>query len=214
MSGFKVLPASQLPAGVHYGVSFSTFAINVPIYLLYLQSSIERLGGKFIRSHIPTTDGLHGALSFVERLSGENVSIFVNATGIGANELVGDNTVNAIRGQTVLVKGEANFISTRLGNSKNDVQAIIPRPGSGTTIVGVTREPNIWDTAINHSSAKRILEHGRALAPELLNEDGEFDVLKVQVGLRPSRKNGPRVELEALRNGKIVIHEYGHSGAG
>ena len=96
----------------------------------------------------------------------------------------------------------------------NDVQAIIPRPCSGTTIVGVTREPDVWETAINSGATRQLLAAGRSLAPELLDEDGEVGVLAVQVGLRPMRKGGPRVELEVLNNGKLIIHEYGHSGTG
>ena len=213
VSDFAVLPAVQLPAGVYYGVSFSTFAIDVPKYLQYLRNNIEKLGGEFIRSRLPVAGGLSCAIETAEQIVGDQASAFVNATGIGAKDLVPDKSVSVIRGQTVLVSGEAKCIVTRLGQSKNDIQAIIPRPGSGTTIVGVTREPDVWDTAINSEATRQLLATGRSLAPELLGEDGEFGVLAVQVGLRPTREGGPRVELEVL-DGKLVIHEYGHSGAG
>ena len=52
------------------------------------------------------------------------------------------------------------------------------------------------------------------LAPELLDRDGHFEVLSDQVGLRPSRKDGPRVEIDVLVGGVAVVHSYGHSGAG
>lgn len=61
---------------------------------------------------------------------------------------------------------------------------------------------------------KNLLEAGKELAPELLNEKGEFKVVSVQVGLRPMRKGGPRVEMEVLPDGAAVVHEYGHGGAG
>ena len=48
---------------------------------------------------------------------------------------------------------------------------------------------------------------------ELLNKEGDFEVLSVQVGLRPGRKGGARVEIESL-DGLVVCHTYGHSGAG
>jgi D-amino-acid oxidase len=47
----------------------------------------------------------------------------------------------------------------------------------------------------------------------LLNDDGKFEVLSVQVGLRPARKGGVRVEIERL-DGFLICHAYGHAGAG
>ena len=35
-----------------------------------------------------------------------------------------------------------------------------------------------------------------------------------RVGLRPFRKSGVRIERGQLRDGRIVIHNYGHGGAG
>jgi hypothetical protein len=52
-----------------------------------------------------------------------------------------------------------------------------------------------------------------------LNDNGEFEVLSVQVGLRPTRTGGPRVEIQKYRDNneatnKFVCHNYGHHGAG
>lgn len=65
--------------------------------------------------------------------------IFVNASGLGAKELVPDDAVFPVRGQTVLVKGEAKYAKTM-----NENKYVIPRPGSGTTILGGTREVGNW----------------------------------------------------------------------
>lgn len=63
-----------------------------------------------------------------------------------------------------------------------------------------------------------ILDRAKPLAPELLDEAGNFHVLRVQVGLRPTRTGGARVALESLpgENGskRWVCHNYGHHGAG
>ena len=66
---------------------------------------------------------------------------------------------------------------------------------------------------------KSILKRCQPLAPELLNTDGEFEVLSVQVGLRPTRSGGARVEMELLGDAakgapKFICHNYGHHGAG
>ena len=45
--------------------------------------------------------------------------------------------------------------------------------------------------------------------------EGDFEVLSIQVGRRPGRKGGPRVELEKERvKGVRVVYAYGHDGAG
>jgi D-amino-acid oxidase len=39
-------------------------------------------------------------------------------------------------------------------------------------------------------------------------------VLTERVGLRPFRKSGVRLECGKLRDGRTVIHNYGHGGSG
>jgi D-amino-acid oxidase len=39
-------------------------------------------------------------------------------------------------------------------------------------------------------------------------------VLAERVGLRPFRRSGVRLERDQLRDGRTVIHNYGHGGAG
>ena len=178
-------------------------------------ASIGSVGGRTFQAKLPTACGIDKALDKAKEVAGgRHVHAYINASGIGAKELAGDLTVSPIRGQTVLVKGEAKYITTRLGKGKNDIRIIIPRPGSGCSIAGVTKEPGVWDTAVNDESVRKILEGCKKLAPELLREDTDFEVVSVNVGLRPTRKDGPRVETEILIGGKLVIHEYGHSGAG
>jgi D-amino-acid oxidase len=163
---------------VHTGVSFTTFAVNVPRYLGYLLSLVRAHNGVTIPARLPTVAGLEKALAEAKRLvGGREAWAYVNASGIGAKELCGDDTVYALRGQTVLVRGEAKAISTRLGKTANEVRAIIPRPGSGTTIVGVSKEPGVWSTTVSEEMTRSLLEGGRELAPELVDErDGTFGV--------------------------------------
>ena len=70
------------------------------------------------------------------------------------------------------------------------------------------------NTSPQEPTTRDILEGCKSLAPELLNAHGEFDILAVQVGLRPSRNGGPRVEVEIVEGGYKVVHSYGHGGAG
>lgn len=67
---------------------------------------------------------------------------------------------------------------------------------------------------MNDDTTNSILKGCKPLAPELLNEKEDFDVLSVQCGFRPSRKGGPRVESEIIDRMFAVVHSYGHAGAG
>jgi hypothetical protein len=65
------------------------------------------------------------------------------------------------------------------------------------------------------------MERVKQFAPELLDVNGEFELVSEQVGLRPGRKGGARVEIEELRLSAqtkgdtiTVCHAYGHAGAG
>ena len=59
-----------------------------------------------------------------------------------------------------------------------------------------------------------ISEGCKVLAPELLGENGEFEVLTAQCGLRPGREGGVRVAKETVERRFKVVHSYGHAGAG
>lgn len=143
MEDFEYLPANQLPEGIQTAVAFTTICINVPRHLEYLLSSILAAGGKLVKARLPTDKGLPGALKSATSLARirepDEEIIFVNASGLGAKELVPDDTMFPVRGQTVLVKREAKYAKT-----VNDNRYIIPRPASGTTILGGTREVGNW----------------------------------------------------------------------
>lgn len=58
---------------------------------------------------------------------------------------------------------------------------MIPRPGSGTTILGGTKEEGVWDERPDEAVTERILRLNSWQMPELLTgRDGGFEVLSVQ----------------------------------
>ncbi|KAL8792731.1 MAG: hypothetical protein Q9195_004706 [Heterodermia aff. obscurata] len=214
VTSFAPLPHSALPANtaIASGVSFTTVTVDVPTHLSALLSRFRSAGGKLIRATLPTKDSFLAALNFASELVHDDIYAFVNATGLGARALVPDAKIYPTRGQTVLVRGEADKVSTFEGIGL--IRYVIPRKGSGTSVLGGTKQAGNWDTKPNDQTTREILEGCKVLAPELLGEDGEFEVLKVQVGLRPSREGGARVEREMVRGRWRVVHAYGHSGAG
>ena len=140
MEDFKYLTANELTKGIESAVGFTTICINVPVHLKHLMSKFLASGGNLIKARLPTNKGFPGALKIAASLArSQNPHILVNASGLGAEKLVPDEAMFPVRGQTVLVKGEARSAKTMNKNSY-----VIPRPGSGTTILGGTREVGNW----------------------------------------------------------------------
>ncbi|KAK4546683.1 hypothetical protein LTR36_001901 [Oleoguttula mirabilis] len=210
----KRIPA-HAPA-IKEAAACRAMSVNVPQYLLYLQEKARSMGAKVIKARLPVGSGLEDALTAAESHAmvdgGRRPDCFVNATGLGAAKLCGDEAMYPIRGQTVLVKGEAEAIRTRIGDGYTAY--CIPRPGAGMTILGGTKEVGNWSEAVDPETTARILQNCSYIVPELLTgEDGGFEVVSAQCGLRPARQDGPRMEKEVV-GGRKTVHAYGHAGAG
>ncbi|MGI8646626.1 MAG: FAD-binding oxidoreductase [Acidimicrobiales bacterium] len=193
---FQRFIAAQLPTGYYDGYLFACPVAEMPIYLAYLQRRFEDLGGTV---RIRTVD------SVTELLNDHDV--IVNCTGIGARELVGDQTMIPIRGQVVRVSqvGIERILLDQHGAA--GLTYIVPR--SRDCVLGGTAEPNDESLVPNEQTAAGILTRCIQLEPRLANAV----VLEHQVGLRPGR---PGIRLEVDRNvthGRL-IHNYGHGGAG
>ncbi|KAK7516762.1 uncharacterized protein IWZ02DRAFT_455067 [Phyllosticta citriasiana] len=220
MRSFEVLPKSSLLKGAIAGARYDAISIDTTVYLPFLVDRITSLKGRIIKAELPTANGQAGALAAAARLLpvydiNTPISAFVNASGILARELVPDPAVHPIRGQTVLVRGIPAQLRTIIRGQ--GVSYVIPRAASNSTILGGTKQVGNWSQEPDDATTKWILESCKELAPELLNEKGEFEVLSVNVGFRPGRTGGPRLEVEEVQTeaGKfIVCHEYGHAGAG
>ena len=223
---------------VVFGARYDTICINVPRYLAYLAERITALGGEFIRAEVRTDGGLEGVVEDVLHLitahhqhpsrspehapgPSNQLEALVLATGLMSKAFLPKEEASLlypVRGQTVLIKGEAPRAVTHLFPG-GEIGYVIPRPGSGTTILGGCKERDNWDAEEDGEMTRKILGRAKGLVPELLvggkGGEGEFEVLGVQVGRRPGRKGGPRVEVEKEKiKGVRVVYAYGHEGAG
>ncbi|KAF4637613.1 hypothetical protein G7Y89_g482 [Cudoniella acicularis] len=212
LPSFEVMSKEAIDAEGNFaaGFRYKTFAVCPPIYLQYLQGTCREQGVE-CREHIV------GSPSDVFSLDGlENSIGVINCTGLAAGALVSDTNVFPTKGQTVLVAGQASRIATRRGDGWEAL--VIPWPGTNQTLLGGCKIPGDWNTVPNDDMTKTILDRCKPIAPELLNAGGEFEVLKVQVGLRPSRRGGPRMEAECYRgkdgSEKFIYHCYGNYSAG
>jgi hypothetical protein len=240
VKNFEVLDLEKegdVPEGAVMGVKFMSICVNVPQHLRYLMERVRKAGIDVVKADVDVSHGLQGVVrdakrKLVERFKGlkeEDVLALVNCTGLGARHFVGDveaAKLFPIRGQIIIVKGESEMDRTYedfpsdSSATDDELAYVIPRPGSGTTVLGGCKQAGNWDPNVDEELNERIIERIKkwGLAEELRSKEGkrDFEVLKTPVGLRPGRKGGPRVEVEGDEKveGVWVIHSYGHAGAG
>jgi hypothetical protein len=142
--------------------------------------------------------------------------LIVNCTGLGSLSLpdVLDTRMYPGMGQTITVRAPlaTSYISCKDpradgAHSVGEQIYIIPRPASGGLVtLGGCFLADDWDTTPCPQRAERILREAYVLCPDLAagaagaagGEDGwrSIEVVSHNVGLRPCRRGGLRLELE------------------
>jgi D-amino-acid oxidase len=168
--------------------------MDTPRYLTYLEQRFLRAGGE-----IRTID----RLSTLEELSAE-FDLIVNCSGIGARTLVPDAELEPHRGQVAIVP--AVQLPYAVVCDDPPLMYVIPRSTDcvfgGTNEITDNRAPDPAATARIVAECSRVLEID---APVVIAE---------RVGVRPFRRGGVCLRAERLRDGRRVVHNYGHGGAG
>lgn len=182
--------ATDLPPAYAAGWRFTAPVVEMPVYLDWLVARVEALGGTLTRMALP---GLP-----------DRAEVVVNAAGLGGRLFGDDGSVVPVRGQVVRVEqvGLEEWWLDGAGPTY-----VIPR--SQDIVVGGTDEEGAWDRAPDQRTSRDILARATELVPALRGAR----VLGSRVGLRPAR---PSVRLEAVTtpSGELVVHCYGHGGAG
>jgi D-amino-acid oxidase len=178
----------------------SGFSLRVPltdttIYLDYLAKRFRKAGGEIDRNV---------QFENLEEVDAK-FDVVVNCTGIGARDLVQDADVEPHRGQVAIVP-RIEGLSCAIVCDDAPLMYAIPR--ANDCVFGGTNELSDNLAADSATTSRIVAECCRAL-----NID-EPRVLAERVGLRPFRKSGVRLEQCRLRDGRVVIHNYGHGGAG
>ena len=159
-----------------------------------------------------------------------DASLVVNATGLGSQDMpeASESLAYPIRGQTVLVHAPrfrdmntAHCIS-KIGSG--GASYVIPRARSGFVILGGTFHARVSNPLTpDPAVTERILKDAVLLAPELLPDNVDahdpnawksVEVVGVNIGVRPAREGGARVELDSKpvyvgHRPVGVIHAYG-----
>ncbi len=178
----------------------SGFSINVPlmdtmIYLDYLANRFQKAGGE-INSNVR-----FDKLEDVD----PKFDLVINCAGIGARELAYDVDLEPHRGQVAIVP-KIDKMKCAIVCDDAPLMYVIPR--TNDCVFGGTNEISDNLEVDSETTKTIVVECSRAL-----NID-EPCVLNERVGLRPFRKSGVRLEREKLRDGRTVIHNYGHGGSG
>ncbi len=174
------------PAGYGDAWTFEAPVVEMPVYLTWLASRVEELGGTITRLNL-------SALPV-------GPDVVVHCAGIGARLLAADGSVGPVRGQVVHLSQVG--LERWYLDSSADLTYVVPR--SHDIVVGGTDQEGEWSRTPSPDDADAILERARRLVPELAGAA----VLRHRVGLRPAR---PQVRVERVGD---VVHCYGHGGAG
>ncbi|MCI3270837.1 FAD-dependent oxidoreductase [Streptomyces cylindrosporus] len=133
--------------------------------------------------------------------------VVVNCTGLAARALVPDPAVRPVRGQLVVVQNPG--VRTWLTSTGADGEMAYFFPQPGRLILGGTAVEDDWSLEPDPAVAEAIVRRCAALRPEIAGAR----VLEHRVGLRPAR-DAVRLEREPLPDGRVLVHNYGHGGAG
>ena len=204
---FRVLGPAELPTGAKWGCAYDTYCVNSPVYLRWLLARCQGMGARVVRQRL--AGGAREAFAFAERLGVRGVRTVVDCSGRGFH----DPKANVIRGQTVLVRQQYGATVTRQCRD-GAWSFLIPRPGGGGTIVGGTKEVGDWEAGVREETREALLRRAVEYFPDFVGRVEEFEVVRDNVGRRPWREGGLRIESEDLGDGKRLVHGYGAGGRG
>ncbi|MFF5360554.1 FAD-dependent oxidoreductase [Streptomyces scabiei] len=192
VAGLRAATADEYP-GV--GLWARLPLVDMPVHLRWLRERFVAAGG--VVEFRTVTD-----------LAAVDAPVVVNCTGLGARELVPDPSVRPVRGQLVVVEnpGVTTWL-TSADHSGAKSTYFIPQPGR--LILGGTAEEDAWSLTPDPVVAEEIVRRCAAIRPEIAGAR----IIEHRVGLRPTRP-GVRLEREILPGGRVLVHNYGHGGAG
>lgn len=196
VGGVTPAAARELPAGYDHGWRCQVPLAEMPTYLYWLVKRFNAEGGRI-------------EVRRIERLEAEcaRADVVINCTGLGSRTLVPDYTVVPVRGQLAIVSNPGLNLSIR-DDDHPDGRAYV-HPRRHDCVLGGTDDVGYWDTTPDMATAAAIIRRCIELEPQI----ADAKVLRHVVGLRPVRPT-VRIERTESASGTVLIHNYGHGGAG
>jgi D-amino-acid oxidase len=209
VGNFRHAMAAELRPGREDGYVFEALVIDTNRYLEFLRGRFLSQGGQITQR----------AVTRLEEAFAES-QVVVNCSGLGARELVGDRDIHPSKGKVVRIK-QRDFHQVILDDDdRNSMAYIIPRIDD--IVLGGTDEEDVpgeqyhgeeyVESKTLDPEAEAILQRVARLTPRMAQVT-TADVLKVVTGWRPVRSQ-VRVEGERVTPERILLHNYGHGGAG
>ncbi|MQA78193.1 MAG: FAD-dependent oxidoreductase [Streptosporangiales bacterium] len=197
LRGLRPCHGDELPPGYAHGNRYTAPLVDMPVHLRYLANRLHAAGGEIAVESVDTIED-----------AADLALLIINCAGLGARNLASDTQLYPVRGQHVVVTnpGITDFLEVDTADSP-DLVAIYPH--GDHVVLGGTAEPHRWDRTPDPVTAAAILKRCTALDPRLR----DAEIIEHRVGLRPTRPQ-VRLELGQGPSGSIVVHNYGHGGAG
>jgi D-amino-acid oxidase len=199
---------ADLPTGFTAGWRYTAPVCSMPVYLEYLLARFFRAGGQLRTAPVA---------SLAAAARDTTAPVIVNCTGIGAHALVPDPALTPVRGQVVIAEnpGLTEFFIGFDHDAAEVTELAYIFPHHGRVVLGGAEIAGDWSLEPEPAVAERILRDCAAIEPRLAG----VPIIEHLVGLRPVR---PQVRLEAgpipaPQGGpdqRLLVHNYGHGGAG
>ncbi len=209
VGGFRHTAAEELLSGRPHGYAYESLVIDTNRYLEYLRRQFLEQGGQIVQRAVTRLDE-----AFAQS------RIVVNCTGLGARELVGDRDIHPSRGKVVRLKQRDYHRVLFDDEDRNSMAYVIPRIDD--IVLGGTDDEDVsgeryrgeeyQESFTLDPEAEAILHRCSRILPWVA-EITPADVLKVVTGWRPVRSE-VRVEAERVAPERLLLHNYGHGGAG
>ena len=185
----------RLPEGFSDGFAVSLPFADMPVYLAWLVRRVQQLGGS-VEQQVVTDLDQFGAADCV-----------VNCAGLGAAALAGDDTLTPVWGQHVIVGAPSVTEFVMEGGAARDYISVVPHRRG--VLLGGVRRPGRNDLTPDQAIAEATVARAAVAMPAV----ADAPVLGIEVGLRPGRPDGVRLQAEQVGS-TTVVHNYGHDGSG
>ncbi len=195
VQSFERVEGRGVPGGYPIGWRYETWFIDISVYLPWLAAVFERQGGRLATLSAPLGD--------LSELAALPAPIIFNCSGLGSRLMCPDPLVVPMKGQVILtgpIPGMDWSISA-------DRFYIYPRRND--TVIGGTAERSVYTDHVDPGVVDLLISGNRRILPDL----DQSWIIGSYSGLRPYRDESIRVESEQV-DGKLIIHNYGHGGAG
>jgi D-amino-acid oxidase len=200
VANFRRARPDEVPPGFADGYCFDSAIIDMSLYMPALHRTFLAGGGRVEQRTVR---------DFAEAFA--VAPMVVNCSGLGARELAHDPAVYPVRGQVARIP--ARGFRRALSADAGPLGLVYVIPRIHDIVLGGISAANDDNTTVVPEQTADILTRCQRFAPDL-GPVTEAEISGVACGLRPARAGGVRVAPERIAPDRLLLHNYGHGGAG